>query len=94
MQANIDYINTYGPGFDVLHFIRLANINPAASSLSRDLLIGSSAIVVWMFSESKRLEIKYFWVVIISTFLIAFAFSAPLFLFLRELRLIEDQKYN
>tara|TARA_Y100001968_G_C19007590_1_gene548950 strand:+ start:182 stop:556 length:375 start_codon:yes stop_codon:yes gene_type:complete len=87
--SNIDFIRTYGPGFDLNHFIQLANINPAAESLSRDLFVGASAVFIWIISESRRLKMKNLWIVILSTFLIAFAFSAPLFLYLRELRLLE-----
>ena len=90
--ANIDFVRNYGPGFDIGTFITMANINPAARSLSRDLLISSSAIFLWIISESRRLEIRNLWLVILSTFTIAFAFSAPLFLFLRERRLIEIEK--
>ena len=91
--ANIDFVRTYGGTFDLINFISLANSNPASQSLSRDLLIGSSAIFFWMCIEAKRLKIKYFWFIILTTFLIAFAFSTPMFLLFRELRLqqIEDQ---
>ena len=44
--------------------------------------------------ESKKLNMKNMWVVYIGTFLIAFAFSAPFFLFLRERRIIELEKIN
>ncbi len=94
ISANIDFINNYGPGFDIRLFINLANINPAAKSLSRDLFISSSAIFVWIVSEAKRLQVKKLWLVVITTFTIAFAFSAPLFLFLRERRLIEIENSN
>ena len=87
--ANIEFAKTYGPSFDIKLFIELANDNPASQSLSRDLFIGSTAIFVWIVSESKRLQMKNLWVVILTTFTIAFAFSAPLFLFLRELRIEE-----
>ena len=87
--ANIDFLRMYGPSFDFKLFIDLANNNPASQSLSRDLLIGSTAVFVWIFSESRRLEMKNLWVVILTTFIIAFAFSAPLFLYLRELRIAE-----
>ena len=93
--ANIEYINLYGPAFDIKNFVYLANINPAARSLSRDLFVGSSAVFIWIISESMRLKMKTLWIVIVSTFIIAFAFSAPLFLFLRELRLAElEEKEN
>ena len=87
--ANIEFAKSYGPGFDLKLFIDLANNNPASQSLSRDLFIGASAVFVWIISEAKRLEMKNLWVVILTTFTIAFAFSAPLFLYLRELRIEE-----
>ena len=90
--ANIDFINQYGPTFDLDQFIKLANINPAARSLSRDLMVSASAIFIWIIIESRRLKVKNMWIVFVGTFAIAFAFSAPLFLFLRERRLIEMER--
>ena len=87
--ANIEFAKTYGPYFDIKLFIELANNNPASQSLSRDLLISSTAVFFWIISESNRLKMKNLWVVILTTFTIAFAFSAPLFLYLRELRIEE-----
>ena len=89
MLANLDFARQYGNGFDINNFIILANANPAAQSISRDLLIGASAVFIWIISESKKLDIKNMWIVYLGTFLIAFAFSAPFFLFLRERRIIE-----
>ena len=87
--ANIEFARNYGPSFDIKLFIDLANKNRASQSLSRDIFIGASAVFVWIISESKRLQMKNLWIVILSTFTIAFAFSAPLFLYLRELRIEE-----
>ena len=92
--ANIDFIRSYGSTFDIIKFIQLANINPAAQSLSRDLLIGASAITVWIVSESKRLRMKNLWIILLSSVTIAFAFAAPLFLYLRERRIIEIKDNN
>ena len=92
MMANFEFAREYGNSFDIKNFISLANANPAAQSISRDLLVGASAIFIWIVNESKKLNIKNMWVVYIGTFLIAFAFSAPFFLFLRERRIIELEK--
>ena len=92
--ANIEFVQNYGGGFDISKFIELANDNPASRSLSRDLFIGAGSVTIWMFSEARRLEMKNFWIVILTTFTIAFAFAAPLFLFLRERRLIEISSMN
>ena len=89
MTANFDFAMEYGNSFDIKNFILLANANPAAQSISRDLLIGASAVFIWIVNESKKLNVKNMWIVYLGTFLIAFAFSAPFFLFLRERRIIE-----
>lgn len=88
-MANLEFIHQYGAAFDVGLFLRLANANPAAQSLSRDLLIGSSAVLLWMVVESRRLGLRGLWLVLLCTVTVAFACGAPLFLFLRERRLLE-----
>ena len=87
--ANLEFMRDYGSSFDLMQFIALTNANPAAQSLSRDLIVGASAITIWMVVESKRLQMKHLWIVLLSAVTIAFAFAAPLFLFLRERRLAE-----
>ena len=87
--ANIDFIREYGSGFDLGMFVRLANANPAASSLSRDLAIGATAVLIWIAQESKRLQMRGLPWVLLSCVTIAFACGAPLFLYLRERRLEE-----
>jgi len=87
--ANLEFIRTYGQAFDIGLFVRLANGNPAAQSLSRDLAIGATAITIWMVSESRRLRMRGLVWVLLSCVTIAFAFGAPLFLYLRERRLAE-----
>ena len=87
--ANWEFIQAHGAAFDVGLFVQLANANPAAQSLSRDLLIGASAITIWMISEARRLQMRGLPWVLLSSVTIAFAFAAPLFLYLRERRLQE-----
>ena len=88
-MANLDFMRDYGTSFDLKVFVDLANANPAAQSLSRDLLIGAAAVTTWMIVESRRLKMRNLWLVLFSSVTIAFAFAAPLFLFLRERRLAE-----
>ena len=54
MMANFDFVVQYGNSFDINKFIALANANPAAQSISRDLLVGASAIFLWIINESKN----------------------------------------
>ena len=88
-MANLVYMRQYGSSFDLKLFVELANANPAAQSLSRDLLVGATAVTVWIVVESRRLQMRHLWVVLLSSVTIAFAFAAPFFLFLRERRLAE-----
>jgi hypothetical protein len=87
--ANAEFIRDYGQTFDLTQFIELANANSAARSLSRDLLIGATAVTIWIITEARRLKVRGLWIVLLSSVTIAFAFAAPFFLFLRERRLIE-----
>jgi hypothetical protein len=87
--ANWEFIQTYGSSFDLGLFVQLANANAAAQSLSRDLLIGASAVTLWMVSEARRLQMRGLPWVLLGCVTIAFAFGAPLFLYLRERRLRE-----
>ena len=87
--ANLDYIRASGGTFDIAQFIAQANANPAAASLSRDLGIGATAVVIWMVREGRRLQMRGLPWVLLSCVTLAFACAAPLFLYLRERRLAE-----
>ena len=87
--ANVAFLREHGPSFDLALFVGLANANPAAQSLSRDLAVGATAVTIWMVSESRRLRMRGLAWVLLSCVTIAFAFGAPLFLHLRERRLRE-----
>jgi hypothetical protein len=62
-----------------------------ARSVTTDFLIGSTAVLVWMVVEGRRLKMKYLWLYVVFTFLIAWAFTCPLFLFNRE-RLLQKER--
>ena len=73
--------------FDLADFIRQGFANPAASSLATDLVIGASAATLFIVFEGIRLKMKHWWIYIVLTNLLAFAFAFPLFLFVRERKL-------
>ena len=90
-QANLDFISENGQAFDLGRFIADASVNAAARSLSADLLIGATAVSVWICVEGPRLKIRGWWVAIPLSFGIAFACGAPFFLFLRERHLQSEE---
>ena len=73
-------------------FIQAAFVNPAAASLSVDLLFLSLALCVWMVVEARRLNIRFVWVYIILSLFIAISVMVPLFLIARQRRLPRDQR--
>jgi hypothetical protein len=62
-------------------------INPLVGSITSDFLIGTIPVLIWMMVEARRLGMRHRWFYVVSTFLVAFAFSCPLFLLAREARL-------
>lgn len=76
------------------NFITLTTTTWPAKSISADISVVALAFIIWMILESRRLQIKYWWLVLLSTFLIALAFSFPLFLYLRELKLEKQASHN
>jgi len=81
---NLQYMAQTGAGFDFTEFMAAAAANPAAQSLSWDLTIACIAGLLWIYFESKRLGLRFFWVYIVLAFTVAFAFTFPLFLFVRQ----------
>jgi hypothetical protein len=93
-QANLAFMQAHGTAFDLGLFVRLANANPAAQSLSRDLAVAATAFTIWMVAESRRLAMKGLPWVLLCCVTIAFACGGPLFLYLRERRLMEMAQTN
>ena len=94
-QANLEFVQaSSGAGFDLSGFIRDANITAASRSLSRDLIIGASAFTIWIATEGRRLQVKGWWVTLVLCITVSFACGGPVFLHLRERRLLQLEKEN
>ena len=66
-------------------------VTPLTSSLTSDFFIGTTPVLVWMVVEARRLGMRHWWAYVVGTFAIAFAFTCPLFLMMRELKLNGDR---
>ncbi len=62
-------------------------VNSLTASITTDFLIGTMPVLVWMLVEARRLRMRHAWFYLVTTFLVAFAFSCPFFLLMREARL-------
>jgi hypothetical protein len=68
-------------------FLRATMANHAAASIGVDLGFLCACLVVWMVVEARRLRIRFVWVYVVLSFLIAISVMFPLFLIARERRL-------
>jgi hypothetical protein len=83
MYFIVQYIRT-GQTFTPIVWLQAGLTTTLTKSITFDFLIGSTAITMWMIVEGVRLKMKRLWVYILFTFMIAWAFACPLFLFARE----------
>lgn len=80
---NLQFMAETG-GFSIPEFVAATYVNTASSSISNDLLVVVFTFLFWSYTETKRLNMKYWWVTVAATFSIAIAFAFPLFMLLRE----------
>jgi len=85
-SQNIAFLRLPDAG-GVAGFLRLCYANPAAASISNDVLFVALAAFVFMAVEGKRTGVKYVWVYVVLSFAIAISVMLPLFLIARERRL-------
>lgn len=83
---NIEFFKLPDNG-GLVGFVRGGYANPAAASLSNDLFLLGAACFVFMFTEAKRLGIRFVWVYVILSCAIAVSVMFPLFLLARQLKL-------
>ena len=75
------------PDVGLASFLAGAYANPAAASLSSDLLVLTATAVVWMVVEARRHAIRFVWIYVAMGFAVAISVAFPLFLIARERRL-------
>ena len=73
--------------FTLKNYLMAGLANDFTSSITTDLLIVAITIIGWMIVEARRLKMKGIGWYILFTFLIAIAFTFPLFLLNRERRI-------
>lgn len=89
---NVAFFTEVGSFFAISAFIEGVFANHASASIGWDITIACAAFIVWMLHEAKRLNMPHVWVYVVLTFSIAFAFSAPLFLYMRERHLARQSQ--
>lgn len=77
-----------------LSYLEAWFVNPASSSAAVDIIVVAVMASIFIAVEGWRLRIWWSWVLIPLSFAIALAFTFPLFLALREVRLYTITRLN
>ncbi len=81
------YFNLQFTGSDGQGYLQAWFANPASSSAAVDVIVTALVACVFYVVEGSRLRMRWTLVLVPLTFLVALAFTFPLFLALREWRL-------
>ncbi|GAA2100858.1 DUF2834 domain-containing protein [Actinomadura alba] len=84
---NIRFLRSEDNG-GVLGFVRDGYANPAAASISNDIIFVLLAVVVLMVVEARRLGIRHVWTYPLLSLAVALSVALPLFLIARQYALI------
>jgi hypothetical protein len=75
-----------------MDFMRSAYVNAASASLSNDLFLLALATCIFMAIEGKRVGVRYVWLYILLSAVIAISVTFPLFLISRHLKLSASEQ--
>jgi hypothetical protein len=78
---------TQPTNYSAMDFMRSAYVNAASASLSNDLFLLAMAACIFMAIEGKRVGVRYVWLYIMLSAVIAISVTFPLFLIARHLKL-------
>ena len=79
------------PNNSFMDFVNAAYINAAAASLSNDLLFIAAAASIFMVIEGQRIGVRYLWLYLLFSPLVAISVTFPLFLLARQIQLTNAQ---
>lgn len=71
-------------------FFHAAYVNAAAASLTNDLIMVTLAACIFMAIEGRRIGIRYVWLYIIMSAIIAVSVTFPLFLLARHIKITKE----
>lgn len=84
-SQNLHYLNGFGA------FLDDAKANPAARSVTIDIILVAVAASFFMVFEARRLGIRFVWAYVLFGVTVAISVTFPLFLIAREVRLAARQ---
>lgn len=75
------------PDFSYTTFIADNYVNPASASILNDIAVVCGVFFFWCYHESQRIGLRFWWLYIPLSIMIAIAVALPVFLLIRERKL-------
>lgn len=79
------------PNNSFMDFVNAAYVNAAAASLSNDLLFIALAASMFMVIEGKRVGVRFVWLYLVLSGVVAISVTFPLFLLARHIKITQLQ---
>lgn len=77
-------------GLDLPLFVREMFSTPIAAFFSMDVLLASMALWTFIYVETRKHKIKFWWLSIIANLLVGVSLGLPLFLLLQEIAMEKE----
>ena len=87
LAAFAPFVVAHGVDLDV--FTHELWQTPVSRFFTLDILISALTLFVFVYLEGRRLHMNHCWVFVICTMLVGVSLGLPLFLYFREVRLLE-----
>ncbi len=71
-------------GMDFSLFVHQLFANRISAFFGLDVIISSLVLLVFVFSEGKRLDLRHLWLPVLASFLVGVSLGLPLFLYMRQ----------
>jgi hypothetical protein len=89
---NLAFMNQ--PNNSIADFFRAAYVNAAAASLTNDLFLLAIAASIFMAIEGQRVGVRYVWLYLLLSGILAISVTFPLFLLARHVKIASQQPEN
>lgn len=89
---NLQYVGATGDTAALNQFLPDLRVNPASRSIAVDIGLFLLAAVAFMVIEARRLGVRWVWLYVLFSFMVAISVTFPLFMIARELRLAPANK--
>lgn len=80
-----DFFNS--EGLNIFLFVKSLFINGAVGGFSSDIIISLLVFWIWSFNDSKKNNVKNWWLIFLAGFFVGLSLAMPLYFYLKEIEI-------